>query len=105
MTVCWATLREMSPHDTLEHLRGAIRAYTESVGTENTDTGGYHETITRYYVGAVAALAGRELADVLNDPSCSRTAALEHWSREALFTVEARRAWVAPDLRPLPWEP
>ena len=28
---------------------------------------------------------------------------LTYWSRETLFSVEARRAWVEPDLAPLPF--
>jgi hypothetical protein len=27
---------------------------------------------------------------------------LRHWSREALFSVEARDHWQAPDLQPMP---
>jgi len=30
---------------------------------------------------------------------------LEYWTRERLFSVEARRNWVEPDLAPLPGEP
>lgn len=105
VTVCWATLASLDRADALDHLRTAIRSYNESVGTENTDTDGYHETITRYYVGAVAALHGRPLADVLEHPTCSRTAALEYWSRDLLFSVDARRHWIEPDLHHLPWSP
>ena len=28
---------------------------------------------------------------------------LEYWSRERLFSVEARRGWLPPDLKPLPY--
>jgi hypothetical protein len=95
----------LDPAAALEHLRTAIRSYNESVGTANTDTDGYHETITRYYVGAVAAVRDLPLADVLAHPTCSRTAALDHWSRDLLFSVDARRHWIEPDLHPLPWSP
>ena len=30
---------------------------------------------------------------------------LTHWSRERLFSVEARRGWVDPDLKPLDHPP
>jgi hypothetical protein len=83
--------------------RDAIPRYNEATGTPNTDTDGYHDTITCYYVAAVGALAGESLDVVLSHPSCSRTAPLEHWSREHLFSVAARRGWVEPDLVPLPW--
>ena len=28
---------------------------------------------------------------------------LEYWTRPRLFSVEARRAWLAPDIQPLPF--
>lgn len=105
LTVCWATLRELAPAAALVRLRAAIRAYNAAVGTVDDDTNGYHETLTRYFVGAVAALADRELAAVLADPTCGRDAPLSHWSRDRLFSVAARRAWVDPDVSPLRWDP
>lgn len=101
VAVCWATLAEMDEGAALDRLRRDIRTYNESVGTANTDDGGYHETITRYFVHVVASRAGRPLDEVLADPACSRGAPLEHWSRDVLFSVAARRGWVEPDLIPL----
>ena len=45
----WHVL-EHGPFEAMERLRARICAYNESVGTANTDTSGYHETITRFYV-------------------------------------------------------
>ncbi len=39
--------------DALDFVRRRIRAYNEAVGTANTDTGGYHETLTRLYLRGV----------------------------------------------------
>lgn len=117
LTVCLATLRRLGPDAALDHLRASIRAYNDVVGTPNTATSGYHETLTRYYLGAVAAAAadagtrdGRDgdvldrlLADVLVDETCGREAPLRHWSRDRLFSVAARREWSPPDLAPLRW--
>ena len=105
VVVCWATVARLGADRALDHLRIAIPLYNEATNTPNTDTDGYHDTITCYYVAAVGALAGRPLDEVLADPSCSRTAALAHWSRDRLFSVAARRGWVEPDLQPLPWSP
>lgn len=80
-----------------------IGARLEATGTANTDTGGYHETVTAYHVGAVHALVDRSLDELVAHPVCSRAAPLSHWSRERLFSVAARRRWVPPDLAPLPW--
>jgi hypothetical protein len=40
-------------------LPAAIRAYNESTGVANTDSGGYHETITQASLHAVRAFAER----------------------------------------------
>lgn len=106
LVVCRTTLQRLCPADALDHLRRAIRAYNESTGGANTDTGGYHETLTAYYVGAVHALGSVTLDELVAHPACSRTAPLGHWSRARLLSVEARRAWVPPDLDPLGgWTP
>lgn len=88
---------------------GMIRRYNESVGGRNTDTEGFHETITRASLAvAAAALAARAgaplhavLADMMAGPYGRSDWILTHWTRDVLFSVEARRAWVAPDLAPL----
>jgi hypothetical protein len=90
-------------------LRRRISAYNESVGTANTDTSGYHETITRFYVTVIdrflatadrtleLALLARELLAVYGD----RKLPLHHYSEGRLFSPVARRSWVEPDLRPI----
>jgi hypothetical protein len=103
LIVCWATLRQSSVAEAIDHLRGAIRAYNEATNTPNTDTGGYHETITRYYVGAVAHAAVGSVDELVTHPLCSRTAALDFWSKDRLMSVEGRLGWVEPDLAPLPF--
>ena len=103
VVVCWSTVARLGADAALAHLQSAIPVYNEATNTPNSDTDGYHDTITRYYVAAVGALAGEPLDTVLAHPTCSRTAALQFWSREALFSVPARRGWVEPDLQPLPW--
>lgn len=103
VVVCWGVLQEMEPASALTHLRRAIRRYNEATGVANTATDGYHETITAYYVGAVASLLPCTVDDVLGAARCRRAAPLDHWSRDALFTPEARTDWVAPDCEPLPW--
>lgn len=89
-------------------LPGLIRAYNESTGTPNTDTGGYHETITQASLVAVRAVVAeggspiKVLRRLLEGPHGRSDWLLKHWSRELLFGVEARRGWVEPDLAPLP---
>ena len=92
-------------------LPGLIRAYNVSVGGVNSDTEGYHETITQASLAAARAFLrereGEPLHQVCNAllaSPCGRSDwLLTHWSKAALFSVDARRGWVAPDVTPLPF--
>ena len=106
----WHVAR-FGPAQALERLRVRIRALNDAHGTVNSDTGGYHETITCAYVRLIAAFlsarpAGEEIDDsvaaLLASPLAARDALLRHYSKPLLFSVAARRNWVGPDLAPLP---
>ena len=88
-----------------------IRRYNESVGGVNDDTQGYHDTITCAFLHGVRlflakADAGERLHRLVNQllrsPMGSRDWPLHFYSPERLFSVEARRSFVTPDLAPLP---
>jgi len=89
----------------MDRLRDGIRRYNVVTGVPNTDTGGYHETITRFYVGVTArflASADRtrpadDLADDLVRAWGDKELPLRHWSHDRLFSPEARRTWAEPD--------
>ncbi|HEY8255320.1 MAG TPA: hypothetical protein VIG39_11790 [Rhizomicrobium sp.] len=89
-----------------------IRAYNESVGRANDETGGYHETITpaslRALRGVLEAnpahmpvyqIVNALMASSLGNPNWL----LEYWSRDLLMSAEARRQWREPDLKALPF--
>lgn len=90
---------------------GIIRRYNEACGVANSDTGGYHHSITLASLAAVRAglalapagpLVGKVnhmLAGMLGDKHWPE----RFWNRETLFSVPARRGWVAPDKAPLPF--
>jgi len=88
-----------------------IRAYNEATGVRNTDTSGYHETITVVSLRAARAwLASRpdmKTFSALNELLVSEFGGsrwlLAYWSAELLFSVRARKAWVEPDRKPLPF--
>ncbi|MDE2620079.1 MAG: hypothetical protein KGL54_07940 [Sphingomonadales bacterium] len=95
-----------------EAMRGLISAYNEAVGGENTDTAGYHHTITVASLRAATAhlaAAGPDvplhavLEGVMASPLGRSDWPLGYWSRAVLFSVAARREWVDPDLAPLPF--
>ena len=86
-----------------------IRAYNEATGVANTDTGGYHETITLASIAAARAFLTRQAADtalhdvadrLMQSPLGRPEWLLAYWSRASLFSVAARRGWIEPDLRP-----
>lgn len=88
-----------------------IRRFNESVGGVNSDTEGYHETITRAYLHGIRlflAEADRTAAlhelvnELLLSPMGRRDWPLRFWSKERLMSVEARRRFVEPDLAALP---
>ena len=94
-----------------EELPGIIRRFNESVGGTNSDTEGYHETITRCSLHGVRIFLERAdlrapLHEIVNRlllaPMGRRDWPLRFFSRERLFSVEARLSHVAPDLAPMP---
>jgi hypothetical protein len=94
-----------------DDMPGIIRAYNEATGGTNTDSSGYHETITQVSLRAAGDFLHRApqapLFVICNELMQSRLGdpewLLEYWSRPRLFSVEARRAWLEPDLKPLPF--
>ena len=94
-----------------KELPGMIRRFNESVGGVNDDTQGYHETITRVFLHGVRLfLREADLAEPLHElvnelllsPMGRRDWPLRFYSGERLFSVEARRHFVPPDVAALP---
>jgi hypothetical protein len=96
----------------LDHaLPGLIRRYNESVGGVNSDSEGYHETITRVYLHGVRLfLSEADLQEplwklvnaLLLSPMGMRDWPLRFYSRGRLLSVEARLKFVTPDIANLP---
>ena len=94
-----------------KELPGIIRRFNESVGGVNSDTEGYHETITRVFLHGVRLFLAEadpnapihELVnELLLSPMGRRDWPLRFYSPARLFSVEARRNFVAPDIAALP---
>jgi hypothetical protein len=88
-----------------------IRRYNESVGGVNSETEGYHETITRVSIRGVRAALARSSGEgslcarvnfLLGEPEGRRDWPLRFYSRELLFSTAARLGWAEPDLASLP---
>jgi hypothetical protein len=94
-----------------KELPGIIRRFNESVGGVNSDSEGYHETITRAFLRAVRLFLAEAdpkapLHELVNElllsPMGRRDWPLRFYSRELLFSVEARRNFVEPDVAAFP---
>jgi hypothetical protein len=91
-----------------------IRRYNESTGGQNTDTSGYHETITQASLRAALSVLNEAKAQsreplwqslnrLLASPLGRPDWLMAYWRKETLMSVAARRDWVEPDLAPLPF--
>jgi hypothetical protein len=88
-----------------------IRRYNDATGVANSDSSGYHETLTQAYLREIARQlrdvpAGVSVADcvaqVVASPLADSDWPHRYWQRATLWSVRARREWVDPDLMPLP---
>ena len=107
---CWL-LRDRRDVDVDAAIGGIIRRYNAAVGGVNDDNSGYHATITRSFVAGIRyflalAAPGASLVVTVNTlllrPEGRRDWPLRFYSPARLFSVAARRDFVAPDLAPLP---
>jgi hypothetical protein len=100
--VAWVYLRESgSMEEALSRMRDAIRRFATAAGKPEK----YHETITVLWMRVLAEVqdagASGELADVLREhPALAdKDLPLHYYSRDRLFSDEARAGWIEPDLR------
>jgi glycosyltransferase involved in cell wall biosynthesis len=98
------------PAEALSRLRAGIRRLNDSHGTVNSETSGYHETVTAAYVRLLSAfLEGCPAAMLLEDrvarlvssPLADKNVLFAFYSRETLMSVRAREQWIEPDMAPL----
>jgi hypothetical protein len=94
----------------LDAVRQGIQRLNAAHGVVTTQTGGYHETITRAYMRLIARFVREQQgepswaarAERLMARHGERDHLLRHYTRERLYSAEARFGWVEPDLAPLP---
>jgi hypothetical protein len=90
-------------------VRNAISSYNISVGTENTETSGYHETLTIFWLRVVAqslrplfsASRLQAVRSIVAEYGAERSLHRLYYSKDIITCTAARRAWVEPDLKPL----
>ncbi|MBA3240067.1 MAG: hypothetical protein H0T60_02430 [Acidobacteria bacterium] len=95
--------------EAVTRVRRGIKLYNEAHGISTTPTSGYHETLTLFWLRHVRAFLegdfneGRSLVALANDlvRGAGIGLPLTFYSRELLFSPEARAFWVEPDLKTL----
>lgn len=110
LAACLWIIAERPDIDADSDMRSIIGSYNAAVGGVNDDHNGYHDTITRCFVATVrhwlAGSAGGALVDHVNGllaaPEGRRDWPLRFYTRDRLFSVEARRSFMPPDLMTLP---
>ena len=90
----------------IDKMRLCVKRHNESVGTANSDTGGYHETITIAWIKLLAGL--RREAEPMERAAFAALAVERFVTDRAIFSryynfdlpssVEARRTWIPPTL-------
>ena len=95
-----------------DEFRRLVIRYNAVTNTPNTDSSGYHHSITIASLRAAASHLRGHPSDVplhivllsLMDSALGRTDwLLSYWRKETLFSVAARKAWIEPDVAPLPF--
>lgn len=90
-----------------------IRRYNRANAIAASPAGGYHETLTLFWLALVrdclAANPAERVLDrvngVLRTYGHRRRLHLEFYSRTRIMSARARSGWVPPDLQPLPSRP
>ncbi|MEP1230552.1 MAG: hypothetical protein ABJG88_07735 [Litorimonas sp.] len=100
-----------SSFDALNDMPRIIKAYNEATGVQNTDHEGYHHTITMASLLAAKAVINEGSSSLsesfhrlLNSKYGKSRWVLSYWSKDLLFSVEARKSWLEPDLKKLPFK-
>ncbi|MBD0314670.1 MAG: hypothetical protein ICV86_18045 [Microcoleus sp. T3-bin5] len=101
-----------SEQEAINAVRNGIKRYNSVQGIETTKDGGYHETLTLFWVRTIRRYLADEsrnrsmvnLANGLIAKYADRTLPFTYYTRDRLMSSEARINWVEPDLRSLELE-
>ncbi|MBD1859091.1 MULTISPECIES: hypothetical protein [Leptolyngbya] len=101
----WYLIR--SPRTAVEKIRFGIQRYNHTHGIESTPTGGYHETITLFWIHLIQTDLNHvdihdsllNLANQLIHHYADPAVLFEYYSRDCLFSPLARSTWVEPNLK------
>jgi hypothetical protein len=104
LRMAYLYIRQLGPASAADRLTTGIRRLAAAHGHVDR----YHETLTRAWVDVVALAMARTRAETFEELLARHPELLDkhlllaHYSREVLFSAQARAQWVAPDLVPIP---
>ena len=109
LTVALWHLLQFDWPEAVARVRRGIKRYNAAHGIVTTPTGGYHETLTVFWLRRVRSFLevgrneGRSLVALANElvATADKNLPLEYYTRDRLFSAEARSGWVEPDLKQL----
>lgn len=108
MAACYLT--DLPLDTATQTIRTGIQRYNLSQGGQNTDTSGYHETLTIFWIRIIHRFldtlpAGQSRLEnaraVAAEFGPQRDLFKPYWSFDIVNSVEARRAWLPPNLASL----
>ncbi|MBK8699195.1 MAG: hypothetical protein IPN29_06480 [Saprospiraceae bacterium] len=92
-------------------MRPGIILYNHAVGGVSDENGGYHETLTCFWISIIdkylkengndSAPHIDQVNHFLSSPQAARDWPLQFYSKAYLMSLEARSMWVAPDIKGL----
>ena len=97
-------------HQARNLIKEGIKNYNLAQGGANSDTEGYHETITEFYIQIIAGYLSvvsleRGFADIVSaideEIFLEKSFPFQYYTREVLFSKQARLHWVSPNVKPI----
>jgi len=107
LTVAVFFVKNYDYYEAICYLRSGIIEYNTSIGGKNTPMGGYHETITLFWVWLIhqyvkinPQLTILDLCnDFLNSKYSNKNLLNLFYTKDRLFSTYARAVWVEPNLQ------
>lgn len=92
----------------INRVRQGIQRYNEAIGIKTTKDGGYHETLTLFWIRMVSHYLSiseeksfnLETAIAIYKTYNDKHLPFQYYTRDLLMSWEARNHWVEPDLKP-----
>ena len=104
---CWYLLNHTIDEATC-FLRSGIITYNAAVGGKNTATGGYHETLTVFWIQIIAQFFKKEKGDLLTmvnqfliSDFADKTLPFQYYEKSFLMSTLCRARWMEPTLKNL----